>query len=168
MTTGTGARNVYWLDMLPDVGPFDAVVMVDVVACLERCLRDGVECFDLCLGDGLMAAALIRSWWSSLDDQGQRLDPYPGLTGDGYLWSALNLVSLAAEDGRIAVGGVWNVLRRAEANLRAWWLEKAARAEVVVLVDTDRSVDGWGGLVVGDSRNRRSDTLGWEWLEAKE
>ena len=169
MTTGTSARNVYWSELLPDTGPFDAVVPIDIVGCLERCLRDGDECSELCLGDGLMAAALIRAWWSSLDDRGQRLDAYPGLTGAGYLWSALNLVSLAGEEERIAADGVWNVLRRAEANLRAWWLEKVARTEVVVLMDSDQSpvqmvaVNGTS-VVRGDYRK---DMRGWEWLDTK-
>lgn len=101
----------------------------------------------------LDAAAELRSWWQALDDQGQRLDPYPDLTGDGYLWSAMRAVATIGMDP--TGPGVWNPVRRAEANLRAWTLERSARTEPAAVVETNDPVR---------VPNTRATMLGWEWI----
>lgn len=114
-----------WTNRLPAVGPFAPTVPVEAAWYLSQCLRS----FPRSSAQALQAAALVQCWRESLREQGHPLDPYPGLTGDGYLWSALKLVTLANDGPRGQDSGLWNVLRRAEANLRAWWLEQPRGGE---------------------------------------
>jgi hypothetical protein len=174
-------RTENWTDLLLPVEPptSTASAPFDVMDRLIDCLRGG----DDRVHHGLMAASLIRSWWQSLDDRGQRLDPYQGLTGDGYLWSTLGLVALAVQRSRTSSEGLWNVLRRAEANMRAWWLEQETKDSVVVLFETDISTlestiagfveVNYGGSTITTSaipgrRSRRVTQIGWEWVKGEQ
>jgi len=127
-------RVVYWVDSLPSVAGYSPRVPAETIRWLGTALnheKDG----EAKTRAGLQAAALIRCWWQELGDQGHRLDPYMNLSGDEYLWSSLKLVNLISEHPLRA--GAWNVLRRVEANLRSWWLERITRDEPVAMIDID-------------------------------
>ena len=141
---------VYWHDVLPHAGRFTLATPTDIIHQLEVAIRLGDS--EAATDAGLKAAAMIRSWCHSLHQQGERLERYP-LTGPQYLWSALALIAQAGPHSD--ADGVWNVLRRAEANLKSWWLERAAQVDVVTVVDVDsthpyltfdsggRTTNGW-------------------------
>jgi hypothetical protein len=131
-----------WIDSLPATHPFDRCTPVDAVRYIQRALRltDANDPHDRERAV-LDAGAEIRTWWKSLPNQGTRVDAYP-LVGDAYLWSALKLVAVAAGGSEDDAGGeMWNVLRRAEANLRAWWVARMFEGGAAVVIDWNTDAD---------------------------
>lgn len=130
--TSTSSSIIRWPDDLPLVKAFNASeTPTQTILSLTGALQhDGEETVWV-----LGAASLLRSWWKALPDQGHRLDPYPDLTGDAHIWNALRLV--AGAGAYPTADGTWNLLRRAEANIRAWYLEHTTGQGITVLIETN-------------------------------